>query len=87
MSDPNELRVGLGFDGCLQLRYNNSKTLDLPKGEAEARIREILEGFRRPLAVIRQEIAERAYADAPPVRRVGEWKLRRPATLKDLELE
>lgn len=49
----SELRVVLGFDSTLRLVYPNGKTLDLPRGEAEARMVEILSGFRLTLAQAR----------------------------------
>ena len=71
---PPTLTVTLGFDGELRLLYPNGKSVDLPKGDAEARIREILQGFKRPLSDYRQEVIERAYSQLPPnaaVRRIG----------------
>lgn len=94
MSNPNPpltLTVGLGFDGELRLLFPNGKSIDLPKGDAEARMREILQGFKRPLAAYRQEVREREYTEIPPgmeVRRYGKpIRLARELTLKDLGLE
>lgn len=49
------LTIALGFDGALELLYPNEKGIILPKGEAEARIVEILEGFRRDYKTIKKE--------------------------------
>lgn len=65
------LTVGLGFDGELRLLYPNGKSIDLPKGDAEARMREILQGFAKDLREYRREVAEREYTEVPPVRRFG----------------
>lgn len=82
---PPSLTIGLGFDGELRILYPNGKSCDLPKGEAEARIREVLEGFRRDLQAIRREVSEATYSELPPVKRVGRpVKLARPLTLADL---
>ena len=82
---PPTLTIGLGFDGELRICYPNGKSIDLPKGEAEARIREVLEGFRRNLRTIRKEVSEATYSELPPVRRVGKpIRLARPLTLQDL---
>lgn len=53
------LIIALGFASSLQILYPNGKTIDLPLGEAEARLVEILEGFRRELRFIKAERAPR----------------------------
>lgn len=55
MFSPPTLTVTLGFAGTLRLLYPNGKSIDLPIGDAEARMVEILEGFRRDLRSIRRE--------------------------------
>lgn len=55
MSSPPTLTVTLGFGGTLRLLFPNGKGIDLPLGDAEARMVEILEGFRRDLRSIRRE--------------------------------
>lgn len=82
---PASLTIALGFDGELRICYPNGKSIDLPKGEAEVRIREVLEGFRRDLKAIRKEVSEATYSTLPPVKRVGKpIRLARPLTLSDL---
>lgn len=54
-SPPQTLTITLGFAGTLRVIYPNGKGIDLPAGDAEARMVEILEGFRRDLRSIRQE--------------------------------
>lgn len=49
------LTVTLGFNGSLRLLYPNGKSIDLPPGDAEARMLEILQGFRKDLKTIRRE--------------------------------
>lgn len=52
---PQSLTVTLGFGGSLQVVFPGGKAIDLPIGDAEARMVEILEGFRRDLKSIRKE--------------------------------
>ena len=52
---PQSLTITLGFGGSLRLTFPSGKSLDLPIGDAEARMVEILEGYRRDLKSIRQE--------------------------------
>ncbi len=83
---PKSLSIGLGFDGELRILYPNGKSVDLPKGEAEARIREVLEGFRRDYRQVKREVEERGYNEAP-VHRIGKpIRLMREITLEDLDL-
>ena len=56
------LTIALGFASSLQILYPNGKTIDLPLGEAEARLVEILEGFRRDLRLIKAERAPQGKA-------------------------
>lgn len=51
----SSLTITLGFAGSLRIVYPNGKSIDLPLGEAEARLVEILEGFRRDYKTILQE--------------------------------
>lgn len=53
---PQTLTIALGFNGTLQILYPNGKSIDLPKGLAEARLLEVLEGFRRSFREIKQEV-------------------------------
>lgn len=83
---PKSLSIGLGFDGELRILYPNGKSVDLPKGEAEARIREVLEGFRRDYRQVKREVEERGYNEAPIQRSGKPIKLMREITLQDLDL-
>lgn len=81
------LVVTLGFDGELRLLYPNGKSIDLPKGDAEARMREILEGFKKDLRTYRKEVQEVIYNQIP-VKHYGKGiKLSREVTLSDLGLD
>lgn len=80
------LTVTLGFNGGLRLRYPNGKYLDLPPGTAEARMLEILEGFRRSERAIQATIdraqREREIAEyLGPITKVGR---RRAPTVEEL---
>lgn len=90
-----ELRVTLGFNGELRLLYPNGKSIDLPIGEAEVRMREILVGFRKDLRSLRAEqdaaaamrAVEAALADDFPVKRLGKpLSPNRPITMEELGL-
>lgn len=75
------LTISLGFNGSLKVLYPNGRHLELPIGQAEARLREILEGFRKPLKTLQKEV-EASQTAATRVTRLGS-----AATLRFEELE
>ena len=86
------LTVTLGFNGGLRLLYPNGKSIDLPPGEAEARMVEILEGFRRSYREVKRDVLANAAITAisqaeVPITRKGFVRPARELTLRDLGIE
>lgn len=63
---PTTLTIALGFAGTLRIVYPNGKSIDLPQGDAEARLIEVLEGYRRELSQIRRSLRP-ALPESPQV--------------------